>query len=160
MLLGFYLDDGVLVARHEVLAEVLRYLSSPDIREKGIYIKRSGTKVWWPTPPTPEKRFLYAPSAITSEQHESQLQVEQLPFTFHNADGITLLGAPIGNEAHTGKVLRDAVTKTANHLEQLIDIDDAHIAFTLARMCFSTCRLNHLSRCTPYAWHGERNDAI
>ena len=152
MLLGFYLGDGVMVARHEVLSEVLRYLASQDIREKGIQIKRSGTKVWWPTPPTSSKRFLYAPSTTTSQfqsHQESQGETEQLPFTFHNADGITVLGSPIGNAAHTRAGLRDAVTKTANHLEQLIEIDDAHIALTLARLCFSTRRLNHLLRCTP-----------
>ena len=106
--------------------------------------------MWWSTPPTPSKRLLYAPTTTTPQsQPQSELQGEQLPFNFHNGDGITLLGAPIGNAAHTRKMLRDAVTKTASHLDQLIEFDDTHIAFNLARMCFSTCRLNHLLRYTP-----------
>ena len=110
-------------------------------------IKRSGTKVWRPTPLTPANRLLYAISTTTPKpQPQSQLQGEQFPFTFHNCDGIAVLGAPIGNAVHTSKVLREGVTKTANHPELLIEIGDAYIAFTLARMYFSTCRLNHLVR--------------
>ena len=131
---------------------MLRYLSSPNIREKGIHIKQSDTKVWWPTPPTCAKQMLYSPSNPRSKsqsQQESECDTAHLPFTFQNGDAITVLGAPIGNAEHTRKVLGDAVTKTANHHDQLIELNDAHMALTLARMCFSTCRLNHLLRCTP-----------
>ena len=89
MLLAFYTYDGVLFAPHEVLAEVLRYLYSPNIRKKGVYVKQNGSKDCWPTPPTPAKRTLY--SLSTTSQSQSQPSTTTLPYSFSNDRDVAYL---------------------------------------------------------------------
>ena len=137
LLLAFYLDDGIIVGNHETLHTALSHLQSDETKKYGLHLKPSDTRIWWPTS---------VPIAIaTNLRNTFNVQVLD-PAT---EPGIDILGAPIGSAQYMEQMVFERSQKTALSLEMLERLGDSHAAFTLARACFGSCRINYALRTTP-----------
>ena len=176
-LLGFYLDDGIVVAHHAILADTLRFLRSTEVIEYGIHLKSGGTKIWWPslreisaehrqlyasmppsflqlstaTPRTPQNRDRTNSSSTTATNTATTNNIGNGSDNDNDSenDGINVLGTPIGSPQFTTKAIISRADEINTALQMLARMDDAHIAFTLARSCLGACRLNFLLRTVP-----------
>lgn len=80
--LALYMDDGVVIAPHDVLCHVLEELASPHTLSHGLHLRQDKCSVWWPSAPTPHIRAAYPSTLI---QHFDQA-------------GTVLLQVPIGTD--------------------------------------------------------------
>lgn len=60
-------------------------------------------------------------------------------------DCIPLLCSPIGKKSYMTRVVNEKAAEVANSLDFLERMDDANTAFSLARTCFRTYRMNFFS---------------
>ena len=131
-MLSFYMDDGVLIARHHVLLRAFEYINSAAAHKRGLFL---GTKceVWWPAAPHSDTRDMYDRS-ITQRLGEP---------------GTMLLRAPIGSIEYMQAQVCASVHAKARTIDALKELPDAHAAFTILRSCFGTCQMNYLLRAVP-----------
>lgn len=61
-LLVFYMDDAVVVGKHEVLRRVVPFLDSDIFKALGLHLSMAKTALWWPTPPCEDERSAYPTS--------------------------------------------------------------------------------------------------
>ncbi len=141
-LLAFYLDDGIIVAHHSVLAEALKFLTSNEVKSHGLHLKMDGTKIWWPSidqmPPNDRNRYSTIPFAL-----------DRTPPPNGGGGGISILGSPLGAESFMTNAVCKKADEIQSALELLPKLEDAHTAFSLGRACFGTCRMNFLLRTVP-----------
>ena len=69
--------------------------------------------------------------------------------------GITLLGAPIGDEDYVEQVLRKRLQGVQSVLSKLHTIEDPHIEYTLLRSCFSFPKFAFALRTVDNTSHEE-----
>ena len=131
LLLGFYIDDGFIVARHHVLQRAHAYLDGQCARAAGLQLG-SKCELWWPTQPPPAERARYS----------TRIRINA-------TGGTSLLGAHIGTHEHTRAQFTSAVRTLAPLMQRLGELRDAHVAFSLLRACFGVCRVNYALRATP-----------
>ena len=125
------MDDGVLIARHHVIRRVHALLHSDGARKRGLVLWPK-CEVWWPTAVTEPERELYA---------------ERIPIS--TAPGTQLLRTPIGSTEYSRCTVLQHVRNLAQPMEQLGELADAHVAFTILRSCFGACRINYVMRACP-----------
>jgi len=134
LLNAFYCDDGVFVARHEILLKILKYLRTPDARAYGTDIRLDKCTVWWSEPPP----------KTTSDEYEA-LEVKQ----HFDLAGTKVLQAPVGDGAFMCQAVIDQVREAKPLLEAIAEMDDMHVAFFLLRTCFGSCRIAYTLRAVP-----------
>lgn len=130
----FYLDDGVLVAKHELLVRALDFFASTEVKGYGFHLRMDKCKIWWSTPPTPEVQQRYSP------------QVKQ-----NYGPGTHVLKAPIGTARFVENDFVNHVESLRPLLEAVVKLEDLQVALSLLRTCFGICRLTYLLRAIPSA---------
>ena len=141
-MMAFYLDGGVPVADHRILADVAHYLSTEEPLSHGVHLKLSGTKVCLPTLPPPR-------SSENNANNQRSRSLELLypeNIQIHRGHGIILHGSPIGSEELAMRTRGHQVKEIAQTLLMLTELNDAHVTFTLLRACFSGTKINALLR--------------
>lgn len=130
----WYLDNGYIVARHDLLQKAIHLLSSADATGRGLHFNLSKCKVWWPTPP----------HVIVQENYPSQLKQDY-------SEGTLILNAPVGSQPYMESYFTDHVRSLQPLLDSIANLEDVHVAFQLLRNCFGFCRISHLLRVVPPA---------
>ena len=141
-LLGFYIDDGFMVARHHVLQRAHAFLDGPRARESGLYLGEK-CELWWPT----------APRRSDQDRYHAKVRI-------NCTQGTSVLGVPIGTHVHTSDSLLRQVRALEPLMQQLSELPDAHVAFALLRACFGTCRVNYALRAMPPSTTSAAADAF
>ena len=134
LLRAFYCDDGVFIAKHSILQQVLTYFASPQAKSYGLHIRLDKCQVWWPCKPAAEDRARYPDAVIQSY-----------------CSGTKVLQVPVGDLASIETMVTEQVDETQTLLDAIADLEDGHVAFFLLRSCFGSCRLAYTLRCVPTA---------
>lgn len=103
LLLAFYLDDGIIIGNHKVLAAAYRFLQSDMCKKHSLRLKQSGTKAWWPTLASTTDKS----KPMTSNWNTSNAVKDLYPHgtRFHTGPVMVFVGTPIGSSDLMQKVM-------------------------------------------------------
>ncbi len=130
--LMFYLDDGLIMGTHSALRHYLAFFGSSHAKRHGLYLRPDKCEVWWPT----------APEQAVQELYPRDVRLSFTPVT-------RVMQAPVGECEAVTAALTDEVRSLRPFFDALAALEDAHVAFTLLRSCFSACRVMYWLRVTP-----------
>jgi hypothetical protein len=124
----WYLDDGSIVGTRSQLAQVLLLLETegPGF---GLHLQPQKCSLWWPS--------------LDGEAFAS------LGVPLLEADGLRVLGGPVGSAAFADRLLRERVAKINSLLLELDKLDDPQIELALLRSCAGLPKLAFALRCAP-----------
>ncbi len=128
----FYLDDGLAIGPHAALQHYLTFLSSPTASSHGLHLSMEKCKVWGPTASELETWCAY--SCDIAQSYTASTRIMQVP---------------VGGGEQVTEQLLDDVRSLKPYFAALAEIEDAHVAVTLLRSCFSSCRVMYWLRVTP-----------
>ena len=131
-MLSFYLDDGVIVDRHEVLQRALGYMNSDEARSYGLHLCVQKCNLWWPKPPTSESDDGY-PVALNRIRQPCH----------------SVLKAPIGGHRQLVERVDAQVARMEQTFNDIVEIDDAQTTLALLRVTMGVCQINYLLRTVP-----------
>ena len=129
---AWYLDDGTMIADSEKIAKVLDIISSgaPSL---GLQLNAEKTELWWPS--SRADPVLFPPSRAK----------------WVGAEGVKLLGSPIGSDEFVQGHLRDKIEELAEMHRKLLTLDDSQVQLCILRCCLGFGKINHLLRTSPPA---------
>ena len=131
-MLAFYLDDGMIIERHEIIQRALNFLQSGEVVGYGLHLRVDKCWRWWPT----------QPPRMIAAQYPSMLQV-------NNTEGHNVLKSPIGAHRYMMQEVLQRAEELAPKFKAIPDLHDAHTSFALLRSCLGVCQFNYLLRSTP-----------
>ena len=140
ILRAFHCDDGVLVAKHSILKRVLEYFASPLANLFGLHLRTDKCQIWWPIEPTPHDRAGYRKDLVQEY-----------------CAGSRVLRVPLRDLASVEKMVVEQVKQNQELLDAIADLEYGHVAFSLLRSYFRSCRLACLLRYVPseYSVHAS-----
>jgi len=133
LMLAFYCDDGIIIARHEILQRVLQFLRTPEARSYGTAVRLDKCSVWWPASPSQDIIDAYADLTVTTDF----------------SAGTMILQAPVGDRAYMSTMVFEQVKEMRPMLQAISEMEDMHVAFFLLRTCFGCCRMAYTLRTVP-----------
>ena len=125
----WYLDDGTLVGSRQALADVLEFLNSDEVKQKGLHLNMAKCEVWWPSG---DQSFPEFPPDVPRLK----------------PDGVEVLKLPVGTDDYVASVVRKRVHKTIDLIQKLDCLQDEHVEFTILRACLGSCKLVYTLRGT------------
>lgn len=131
-ILTFYLDDGIIVAKHEALRKVLDLFDSQEVKSAVMYLGLSKCSICWPFEPDPNDRLAY-PKDVQK----------------HYGSETKILQKHIGDDSF----FLDAMLLHMRSLEPLLfgiyELENIHVAIALLKNCVGACRMTYLLRVEP-----------
>ena len=134
LLHSFHLDDGIIVAKHSKLLQVLEFFGSQEALKYGLHLRLDKCSIWWPTEPQSEARCAYL------------LQVQQ-----RYGGGTWILGAPVGTDDYVREATLAYVQTLVPLTNAIRELEDMQVALTLLRTCAGACRIIYLLITVPTA---------
>ena len=132
LLQSFYRDDGIIVAKHGKLRQVLDFFDSHEALQYGLHLRLDKCSIWWPTEPAVDVRSAYPP------------QVQQ-----EYGRGNWILGAPVGTDDYVRQATVKYVQTLAPLTKAIRELEDMQVALTLLRHCAGACKIVYLLRTVP-----------
>ena len=114
--LAFYLDDGVIIERHEILQRVLKFFEGDDAIERGLHLCLQKCTVWWPNIPDND---------ITNAYPNTKQQIRGI--------GLPILQSPIGSHRYMIEMTMKKAEELQPLFRDILDLNDAHTSFALLR---------------------------
>ena len=134
-----YLDDVYAICAPERVVEVYDLLRAALGELAGIHLHTGKTRVWNKSGQPPEN-------------------VDRLGVDAWNAEGVKVLGTPIGTEAFVSDHVTDRMGEEQKLLDALSDVPDLQCAWQILLQCAGP-RCNHLLRTLPPTQSTEYADA-
>jgi hypothetical protein len=136
----WFLDDGTLVGTttdvRKALGAIIEF--GPDM---GLFLNLQKCELWWPSlDPTLVADF---PADIPRTSGNGVLFGREPS----QADGVELLGGPIGNANFAALYMHQRLDRLEDTLRALRDIDDGQIELILLRCCLGVPRMGYAIRC-------------
>ena len=130
----WYMDDGVIIAKHSFLLKVLDLLRSEETVRVGLHLNLAPNKseLWWPVEP-----------------HNTVLEQYPAGLTKWFGQGTKVLQVPIGSPAFIKSTFMETVTNLKPLYDSLHDLNDAQTAFQLLRSCISVCKVRYFLNTIP-----------
>ena len=126
---GWFLDDGVLIGKRESLIKALQVLGCSEFERLGLQLNLQKCELWWPSG---DQQFPAFPVAARRRPPE----------------GVSVLKVPVGTPEFVCSFLRDRAQEVKKVVDQLQELEDPHVAFTLLRACLGSCRFVYALRGT------------
>ncbi len=130
--LSFYLDDGVIVDRHEVLKRAIDFMNSDEARVYGLHLCVRKCNLWWPTPPSQETDDSYPVSLARIRQ-----------------PGHNVLKSPVGEHRRLVEEIDARIARLEPTFNDVADLNDAQTTLALLRVTMGVCQVNYLLRTVP-----------
>ena len=138
---AWFLDDGTLVGTEQELCKVVDILQAEG-PSRGLILSTAVT-----TPDKP-KTTIWSKSNLSDNPDLHNRGIARV-----REPGIILLGAPLGQDDFTARVLQEKVDKVAAITSLLPDIKDPHVEFCLLRSCLALPKLMFLLRTVDTTKH-------
>ena len=123
----WYLDDGVIAIRFEVLELLLRELGA-SFQDIGLILNTTNRKLF----------TIGDPSKFD--------ELSRIPET---TDRLEVLGTPLGNEDFVDKSLNAKFSKAHAFCDAVVAVDDPQTCLALLKLCAGTCHILHLLKVVP-----------
>ena len=120
---AWFLDDGALAGNREDLKKVVDIIKEEG-PQRGLILSTEKSKVWCQEPPNDEDPL-------------------QQGIPLDTADGLKLLGAPIGSTSFEKVVLDDRIEKSEQLMQKLSILDDPHSEYVLLRNCLALPKMSY-----------------
>ena len=142
MLNAWYLDDGTLIGTVEELQAVVDMVKVEG-PPKGLILSTAATSA-----PAPPKSTIWSPGHVGGAEDPLDRGLERV-----TAEGVTLLGAPLGSPAFVEESLKHKVQKVEEITGLLPLLEDPHTEFTLLRSCLALPKISFLLRAVDTSTH-------
>ena len=142
MLNAWYLDDGTLIGTVEELQAVVDMVKVEG-PSKGLILSTAATSA-----PAPPKSTIWSPGHVGGAEDPLDRGLERV-----TAEGVTLLGAPLGSPAFVEESLKHKVQKVEEITGLLPLLEDPHTEFTLLRSCLALPKISFLLRAVDTSTH-------
>jgi hypothetical protein len=129
-----FLDDGVFAGPIHILLEIIHYLRSPDVRQRGLDLRL-------------DKCVLYVPFQGVQEIRSTYGVRREVPIV---TDGCIVLGCPLSIsdefvQLHNLRIAADV----QRFCQSLTQLSSAQSSMVLLRLCAGPTKVNHILRCLP-----------
>jgi hypothetical protein len=133
-LLRAFLDDSVQAGPIPLLIEILEYLQTAAVTQRGLVVRL-------------DKCALFVPNGGLADSVRSTYNI---PLSVQvTSAGLVALGVPIGTTEFVQRFLSDIVKSVQTFHDRLRVLDAPQIALVLLRLCGGATKVSHLLRCIP-----------
>ncbi len=140
MIQGWYCDDGQVIASPQVIAKVFAFLVD-ELKVIGLDTNFKKTELIALNINT------VSIDNISSNSDEC-LSILSSPF-FITGRNFYTLGAPIGDEEYCNQFIASKVSKIANLINKIVDLENIQVAYNLIYYCCSYGKVVYYSRTVP-----------
>ena len=132
---AWFLDDGDLGGNKESL-QIAVDIIKREGPSRGLVLSETKSKVW-----------------IQGDHQYDSTDPLDRGIPLDTAEGIRVLGAPIGSTSFEEDVILERIVSTEVLMEKLGDLEDPHSEYVLLKNCFSLQKLSYIMRTVDTGHH-------